>query len=815
MFSYKLSDISKITKSEYAGKSDIYINHIQIDSRTYFDVSQSIFLAIPGKQHNGHSYIKDLYDKGCRNFWVQNNQTYPQFSDANYIISKNVIDAFQCLISNFRSKFTFPIIGITGSNGKTIVKEWLYHICKQEYSVVRSPRSFNSQIGVPLSLMLLDSTNNFGIIEAGISELNEMVLLEKMIHPTIGIFTNIGDAHQENFKSLQEKVQEKMKLFTHTKKLIYCSDYEIIHAEALQLQNTKLYSWGFAENSMIQASVSSKGSISYITLHWEHKTHSFTIPFTDKASVENAIHCFVTLIAIGISDETTEYFIDLPQIAMRLELKSGKNNCTLINDSYNSDFQSVKIALEFLSQQKQNNNKTLLLSDVKQTGIPLDELYKNIADLINQYSISRVIGVGTDISKYLKTYIPQGSYYESTQAFLTHFQTHVFRDETILLKAAREFQFELIAKQIENQTHQTVLDINLNAIVTNLHYFKSYLQPKTKIMVMVKAFSYGSGSFEIANILQHHRVDYLAVAFVDEGVELRNAGITLPIVVMNPEYGMMNQLFEYNLEPNIHNFSVLQEYVQICEQYPEKTFPIHIKIDTGMARYGFSPEEIPLLSKELPLISNCKIASVFSHLVGSDEARFDDFTETQIQLFKTLSKEITKQFSYPIMLHILNSAGIERFSQHQFDMVRLGIGLYGISSLNDENCMNISTLKTFVSGIREMQTGTTVGYSRNGKILKPSIIGVLPIGYADGLSRKLSNGVGSVIVNKVEVPIIGNICMDATMIDITNVDVSLGDEVIVFGKELPISVMAKKIGTIPYEIITSVSRRVKRIYYFE
>ncbi len=816
MFQFSLSEIASITNSECVGNGNLKITKVQTDSRTSFDEISAIFLAIKGIRSNGHDYIADMYERGCRNFWVQSGETYPVYSDANYIVSVSVLDAFQKLMSQYRQAyFSNPLLAVTGSNGKTIIKEWLYFLMKQTTSVVRSPRSFNSQIGVPLSLMLLDKRFSYAVIEAGISEVGEMAKLQQMILPTVGIFSNIGDAHQQHFTSMEQKVAEKMQLFQSVETLIYCSDYEFVDEEAKQLSSTKLVAWGFKANAQNAVSFVSKNGVTTITAQWNKKTFSFEIPFEDNASIENAVHCFYALKVLNVEVDLA-LFKELPSVAMRLEQISGRNNCVLVNDSYNSDFQSVKIALQYLYQQHKNASKTLILSDVKQTGMNFDELYSNIADMVREYSINRVIGVGRDISKYLKKYLPTGHYYKSTDALLPKFHEFAFQNETILFKAAREFQFERLVSQLESQAHQTVLEVNLNAIVHNLNYFRSCLNPKTKMVAMVKASCYGNGSYEIANILQHNNVDYLAVAFIDEGVELRNSGITLPIIVMNPEYGMLDKLFDYDLEPNIHNFAVLEEFKQLCSMFPNKMFPIHLKMDTGMARYGFQPHQLEDLIKELQTIPNCKVTSIFSHLVGSDDSQFDAFTLEQLNLFEKMSSQIMQAFPYYIMRHILNSAGIERFREYQYDMVRLGIGLYGISFENPRNCQHISTLKTFVSGIREMKKDTSVGYSRKGMLKRDSKIAVIPIGYADGFNRKLSNGVGTVLIHGKEVPVVGNICMDAAMIDITDVpDVQLGDEVILFGKDLPITKMAEKIGTIPYEVMTSIDRRVKRIYVFE
>ncbi|MDR2962528.1 MAG: bifunctional UDP-N-acetylmuramoyl-tripeptide:D-alanyl-D-alanine ligase/alanine racemase [Bacteroidales bacterium] len=815
MFSYSLAHIAQLSHSTLLGSGALVITHVQFDSRNFSPSPHTVFLALVGAQRNGHTFIAHLYEQGQRIFWVQEGESYPTYTDAHYIISKSTLRAFQHLMQHYREQFHFPVIAITGSNGKTICKEWLYHILKHEITVVRSPKSYNSQIGVPLSLMLLQANYNCAIMEAGISQCGEMEHLERMLQPTIGIFTTVGDAHQENFRSIDEKVAEKMKLFTHCKQLVYCADYEEIHHHAQLLPHTERVAWSFSNRAPIQVSTTAQSEYTIISVRSHEKTQEFTLPFRDRASIENAIHCFVCAQLLLPQSNLVPYMSTVPQIAMRLEQIAGTHNCTIINDSYNSDLQSIGIALQFLSQQKQHTKKTLILSDVKQSGTAAGELYAHIAELIQQYDIQTIIGVGNDISTYLPAFIPQGHFFATTQEFLANSEQFHFENETILLKAAREYQFELIAHKLELQTHQTVLEINLNAMIHNLNYFKSKLKSGTKIMVMVKAFSYGSGSYEIANILQHQGVDYLAVAFVDEGIELRNAGIRIPIIVMNPEYGMLAQLYEHNLEPNIHNFTVLAELEQFQKTHKLPHLPIHLKLDTGMARYGFREDDIAGALQRIATIAHCRVVSVFSHLVGSDESRFDEFTHEQITLFTRMSEGIQRTLPYPVLRHILNSAGIERFAQAQFDMVRLGIGLYGISATQQENCMHVSTLKTCISDIRSMHSGETVGYCRNGKILRPSKIAVLPIGYADGLRRKLGNGTGQVLVGNQLAPIIGNVCMDATMIDITGIDTHIGAEVVIFGSELPISDMATRLETIPYEVITGISRRVKRVYYYE
>ncbi|MFW5850592.1 MAG: bifunctional UDP-N-acetylmuramoyl-tripeptide:D-alanyl-D-alanine ligase/alanine racemase [Bacteroidota bacterium] len=818
MLQYSLEYISRITQSKLlSARPETIVSSVHTDSRSVFHTQQSLFLALPGNVHNGHDFIEDVYNKNCRVFWVQKNQLYPIFDDAHYIISENVLYAFQQLCGIHRNHFTSPLVGITGSNGKTIVKEWLFHILSEKFSVVRSPKSYNSQIGVPLSLSLLSDNYNCALIEAGISQKGEMEKLAKIVNPTVGIFTNIGDAHQENFSTYTEKIHEKLRLFESVTDLIYCADYQEIN-EAVEGRNfsAHLYSWSVQNKGTVAVSYSrnkNHGTDIYI----EHNTFRLncTVPFVDRASLENIVHVCIAARLLGVEDISSSVLQSLPQVEMRLEQKQGIKNCTLINDSYNSDFQSIKIALEFLSQQHQHQRTTVILSDVQQTGVAEEMLYADIFDLIEAYGISRFIGIGPRISKYSQQSAHTNLFFESTEQFLAAINSIEFSDEVILLKGARNFAFERIAQFLELQTHRTVLEINLRAMIDNLNYFRSHLSSKTKIVVMVKAFSYGSGSFEIANILQHQRVDYLAVAFVDEGIQLRKAGITLPIIVMNPEITAIKQAFEYDLEIEVYNYLVLNEVLQISHLFSHKDLGIHVKFDTGMVRYGFHENDIDLLIQKIQKKPYCTVRSVFSHLVGADDEKFDSFTLQQIESFTHISRRFISAFDYHIDTHILNSAGIERFSSYQFDMVRLGIGLYGISALQHSNVRPISSLKTHITHIQEIDAGTTIGYSRKGVAGRKARIAVLPLGYADGLRRQLSNGVGTVLIHGKEVPIIGNICMDATMVDVTDVSAQIGDEVVVFDENHSIQKLAEKMNTIPYEVITGISQRVKRIYYYE
>lgn len=825
---YTVNEIASVIGADIQGENSkrILIKNLLLDSRKLSTAETSLFIAIKGERHDGHTYIPDLIERGVSCFLVSEIPTNPtHLQKACFLKVPNTLKALQQLCEWHRKKFHIPIIGITGSNGKTIVKEWLFQLLREDKNIVRSPKSYNSQVGVPLSVWQLNEEHNLGIFEAGISQPDEMRALEKIIQPTIGLITNIGQAHDENFENQTQKVKEKLKLFDSVEVLIYCKDYLLIHnavAEKKELQETKIFTWSKKTRAdLLIGRITKTASDTEIQAVYKNNFIKISIPFTDEASIENAIQCWAVMLYLGYENELiAERMKYLSPVAMRLELKEGINNCSIINDSYNSDLGSLSIALDFLNQQKQHPKKTLILSDILQSGRNEDLLYKDVAELVHKKGISRIIGIGDAISRQSELFQIEKSFFASTQEFLKQFQNNLFKDETILLKGARAFGFEAISKVIQQKAHETVLEINLNAIVHNLNYFRSKLKPDTKMMAMVKAFSYGSGSFEIANVLQFHRADYLAVAYADEGVELRKAGITMPIMVMNPEEQSYDAMVLYNLEPEIYSFRVLSMFEEALSRnasFNKKAIPVHIKLDTGMHRLGFEEKELNELIVKIKNNKHLHIQSVFSHLAASDEKEHDEFTWTQIKRFNSMSEQIIKHFNYPVLRHILNSAGITRFPDAQFDMVRLGIGLYGVGVDKNEQAQlqNVSTLKTSISQIKNIPANETIGYSRKGIALKDIQIATVPIGYADGLSRKLSNGKGKMLVKGQPAPIIGNVCMDMCMIDITNIKADENDEVIVFGEALPIQQIAADIGTIPYEVLTNVSRRVKRVYYQE
>ncbi|MES2848354.1 MAG: bifunctional UDP-N-acetylmuramoyl-tripeptide:D-alanyl-D-alanine ligase/alanine racemase [Bacteroidota bacterium] len=825
---YSISQIAPIINAAILQQcNDTDIEHLLLDSRKLLFPKTSLFFALGGPRRSGSSFITELYDKGVRSFVVDEKitaSTLKKFSDANFLQVKNVLTALQQLATQHRKQFTYPVIGITGSNGKTIVKEWLYQLLHHHYNIVRSPKSYNSQIGVPLSVWQMNNQHTLGIFEAGISLTNEMQQLEKIIAPSIGIFTNIGEAHSEGFETIKQKVAEKALLFKNTALVIYCKD-ELLVDEAMQLlhneNNNTLFTWGSSEAATLHInSIQVQLYNTVVKADYDGRKISISIPFTNDAAIKNAITCWCVLLHLQISDEAiSEHMLQLKPVEMRLELKQGINNCSVINDSYSADITSLSIALDFLQQQQQHTKRTVIISDILQTGKSSDALYADIAAILKQKNISRLIGIGTEISKYQNSFntVTEKTFFKSTDEFVKHFPSLHFHNETILLKGARIFEFEEIGHLLEHKTHQTVLEINLDAVTHNLKTYQQLLNPGVKLMAMVKAFSYGSGSFEIANLLQFHKIEYLAVAYADEGVELRKAGITLPIMVMNAEDATFDMLVQYNLEPELYSFNILNEFENYLLQSGISNYPVHIKLDTGMHRLGFETTDLEMLCAKLTASAQFKIQTVFSHLASSDNPAHDDFTKQQADTFINVCNVLEKNIPYPFVKHIANTSAIHRHAALQFDMVRLGIGLYGVdgNATMQQQLKNVSTLKTTVAQIKKIKAGESVGYNRSSVAQQDSVIATVRIGYADGYPRNLSNGKGFMWVNGKLAPVTGNVCMDMTMLDVTGIDVNEGDDVIVFGEQLPVSQLAKWSGTIAYEILTGISQRVKRVYFEE
>ena len=828
--SYSIEQISEIIGAQRVGDAPATIDWLLTDSRSLSFPEATLFFALSSKRNDGARYIPDLYIREVRNF-VISRETYSQMEeegafggihpDANYLVVPHPLKALQKLAEQHRSRFQIPVIGITGSNGKTVVKEWLYQLLGPDRPTVRSPRSYNSQIGVPLSVWRLDEGAELAIFEAGISEPGEMKALESIIKPTIGILTNIGGAHQENFFSLQDKCQEKLSLFRDCDVLIYNGDDEFISScVARSLLSAREIAWSRkdVDKPLFISKVEKKEDCTLINYRYLDMDHSYTLPFIDDASIENSLNCLAACLYLMLPPERiSERMAHLEPVGMRLEVKEGRNGCLLINDSYNSDLVSLDIALDFLYRRSLTTSlkRTLILSDILETGQNAAMLYRQVAQLLESRHVERIIGVGKELCEHAGRFGIEKAFYADTDALLRALQKGELRleNEIVLIKGARRFGFDDLAEVLEKKVHETILEVNLGAMVENLNWYRSLLNPGVKMTCMVKASAYGAGSYEIAKTLQEHRVDYLAVAVADEGSELRKAGITTNILIMNPEMTAFKTMFDYHLEPEVYSFGLLDALVREAEKQGITNYPIHIKIDTGMHRLGFLPEEIPALTECLKGQDAVIVRSVFSHLVGSDSVQFDDFTRQQIAIFKDASARLQAAFPHKILRHICNSAGIERFPEAQFDMVRLGIGLYGINPITNAVMHNVSSLYTTILQIHEVPQVDTVGYSRRGRLTRPSRIAALPIGYADGLNRHLGNGHAYCLVNGKKAPYVGNICMDVCMIDVTDIDCKEGDRVEIFGDHLPVTILSDALDTIPYEVLTSVSTRVKRVYY--
>jgi len=820
---YSIQEVAKIIDAIPTELNETSISILLTDSRQVFFPDETLFFALTTKNNDGHKYISELYELGVRNFVVSTLQPEWDEYDANFLVVVNPLFALQRLAAFHRSRFDIPVIGITGSNGKTVVKEWLYQILHQDFNITHSPRSYNSQIGVPLSVWQMNGHTQLGIFEAGISKPEEMSKLEAIISPTIGVFTNIGQAHQEGFKSMKQKCLEKLELFIHCD-VIVCEEENELIDECMEIAclSHKRLTWsrrGSNESPLHIMRIEKQGD--YTTIHYSilGMVSKFTIPFSDNAAIEDAIHVLATAIYLHVPlTELNDRMMTLEPVAMRLDVRQGKNNTILINDTYNSDINSLNIALDFLAQRATDSEKkkVLIISDIPQSGLVLKELYYLASNLVLNKKIDLLIGIGKEISAHKDLFKnTQSHFFNSTEDFIHSNMWSDFQDMFILLKGARSFSFESINKLLEVKTHETVLDIDLDAIVHNYNFYRSRLNPKTKMICMVKADGYGTGSAEVAKTLQYHKCDYLAVAVAEEGVFLRKQGIKVPIIVLNSEVGGFEELAMYSLEPEVYNFRILDAFIKEAKLQGITNYPIHIKIDTGMHRLGFTEGDIPELMERIKLQTGVRIQSVFSHLAASESWNFDDFTTEQIKTFKKIAKEVEQNCHFPVMKHILNSAGIERFPEEQMDMVRLGISLYGVSASGLSGLRNVCTLKTTILQIKHIKAGETVGYGRKGHFDNDATIATIRIGYADGISRQFGNGVGGVIVNGHMVPIVGNVCMDLTMIDVTGIEVKEGDSVIIFGENLTVIDLAKKINTIPYEILTSISNRVKHIYYKE
>ncbi len=842
---YSIEKVTTLIGARRIGEADAQIGWLLTDSRSLCFPEETLFFALRSARNDGHRYIGDLYRRGVRNFVVESKglqETQPQgldgMADANFLVVPSPLAALQRLAERHRDEFDVPIVGITGSNGKTMVKEWLYQLLLPSQKIVRSPRSYNSQIGVPLSVWLLNEQTEVGIFEAGISQPGEMFALRDIIQPTIGVFTSLGAAHQENFRSMEEKCMEKLELMHDTQAMVYCSDNDTVSRciRRMQYKGEKI-AWSQCDEQaalFVKSTNISHSSLltphstfhiphstinlpqsTKITYIWQEEENCFEIPFIDEASVENAITCAAVALYMGLTpSQLAERMPRLEPVAMRLEVKEGQRGCLLINDSYNSDINSLDIALDFMNR-REAAKKTLILSDIFQSGATPEALYTQVSELVVKRGIEKFIGIGPELSSQAdKIQVADKQFFMDVPHFLSSDAFSGLRNELILLKGARSFGFDQITEQLEQKVHETILEVNLNAVVDNLNYYRSFLKPETKMVCMIKADGYGAGAVEIAKTLQDQRVDYLAVAVADEGVTLRKAGITGNIMIMNPEMTAFKTMFDYDLEPEVYSFRLLDALVKAARKEGITGWPVHIKFDTGMHRLGFDPvDDIFKLIDRLKHQNAIIPRSVFSHFVGSDSDGFDEFSARQFALFDEGSQKLQSAFSHHILRHMDNSAGIEHFPERQMDMCRLGLGLYGVDPRDNRILHTVSTLKTTILQLRHVPAGETVGYSRKGKIDRDSVIAAIPIGYADGLNRHLGNRHCYCLVNGQKAEYVGNICMDVAMIDVTDIPCMEGDQVEIFGEHLPVTVLSDALDTIPYEVFTGVSNRVKRVYF--
>ncbi|HBG57823.1 MAG TPA: bifunctional UDP-N-acetylmuramoyl-tripeptide:D-alanyl-D-alanine ligase/alanine racemase [Porphyromonadaceae bacterium] len=820
---YSVQQIESILGISSGNSYPAEITTLLTDSRKLTVPAETLFFALETKNNDAHAFVSDLYELGVRNFVVS--KILPEWdnlSGANFLKVKNSLWALQKIAAYHRTMFDIPVIGITGSNGKTVVKEWLYQLLDKSFNIVRSPRSYNSQIGVPLSVWQLDEQAELGIFEAGISMPDEMEYLEPIIKPTIGVLTKIGEAHQENFSSLQQKCLEKLELFVNCDVFIFDEDNELVsRCVDMMVLSQKAFSWSRKNRDahLFISSIEKMEDTTTICYSFLDFDYSFVIPFTDQASIENAINCLAVALYLHVPPlDISERMMLLEPVAMRLDVRKGKNDCLVINDTYNSDINSIKIALDFQQQRKMDRplKKTIILSDILQTGVSPRSLYKKVADMVEQSGIERIIGIGQDISANAHAFTTlEKSFYLTTDDFIRSGDWKKMYRELILLKGARKYHFEQIGALLEERIHETLLEVDLDAVVHNFNFYKSRIDPRVKLVCMVKANGYGAGAVEIAKTLQYHRCDYLAVAVAEEGMMLRKEGISLPVIVLNPEVNGFEELFSNDLEPEVYNFRILGAFIKEAERRGITHYPVHIKIDSGMHRLGFLPEQIPEMVQILKVQKGLKVHSVFSHLSASESWLFDEFTHQQMNTFKHAADEIEAGLQYGIYKHILNSAGIERFPGTHWDMARLGIGLYGVSASGLNGLKNVCTLKTTILQIKNVSTNETIGYGRKEKLTRDARIATIRFGYADGLDRQFGNRKGKVLINGHYAPIVGNVCMDLCMVDVTDIPAKEGDTVVLFGEGLSVIELADTIGTIPYEILTSISPRVKRIYIKE
>ena len=827
---YSITEISNVLEVT-GGKiidEDAIVSQLLTDSRSLTSPDDTIFFALRTDAGDGHNYIPDLYDKGVRNFVVASDYyTLPECSAANYIAVDSPLDALQTLATYHRRRFReLPVIGITGSRGKTTVKEWLFQLLKDDYRIVRSPRSYNSQIGVPLSLWDIDNNTDLAIIEAGISTTGEMDNLQSMIRPTIGIITNLGSEHNDGFSSMEQKAQEKAKILFNCEGIVFCADDPLVtHTIAPLVESDVAIGMSWSRNhceAPLQVDGTDRDEKG-TTIHYTYDDESskVTIPFTADRDLDNAITCLAVLLHLGLDRDTiAQRMAELTPVGTRLNVIEGVNNCTVIVDSYTSDYNSLTPALNFMTRRAGNRPCTVILSDLSTESYSGDELYIRVSELLKTKRVNRLVGIGKEMCRHQRYFseVPQAHFFDDTQEFINHFAKGDFDDETILIKGDPRFGFSQIINLLEAKQHITVMEVDLNALAHNFKFFKSLIKPGTKTVGMVKASGYGAGSYEIAKTLQDCGCDYLAVAVQDEGVELRKASISMPVIVLNPNGVNYKAMFQYRLEPEVYSMEMVQDLIKEGKRYNVQGFPVHIKIDSGMHRLGFTREQLPELIAMLKSQDVITPVSVFTHLSVADEPSQDAYTQSQFEYYDSCSELLQQSFDHHIMRHVLNTSGIVRFPERQYDMVRIGIGLYGIKTLFDgseDSLMPVSALRSIIISIKDWPAGTTVGYGRHGLLERDSRIATVNIGYADGFDRHFGNGHVSMWVGGKLCPTVGNVCMDAVMIDVTDAPCKVGDTVEIFGEHVPVEQLSEARGTIPYEILTSVSPRVKRVYYRE
>jgi alanine racemase len=851
------------------------VQSLLLDSRRVGLPEGALFFALRGPRHDGHHHLAALYARGVRQFVVSHPPpSLGPFAGAGFVLVPDTLAALQTLAAQHRAQFAGPVWGITGSNGKTIVKEWLAQLLAPSESICRSPRSYNSQVGVPLSVWELSAARHtLGIFEAGISERGEMARLAAIIQPTFGIFTTLGPAHDAGFTSEAEKLGEKLRLFEGAgfERLVYCADQPLV-AAAVQARALPALAWTrhdapaalrfrlkvtSAGSTVVRvrlgaAAASVVGSLDFDQPALRAATR-FTLPFADEPALENALHCLAALLLRQLDPATAldpaeiqRRLLGLRPVAMRLEMKAGRHGCYLLDDTYNNDLAGLSLALDALGRQARPGGRTVILSDLLESGLAAPELYARVAALLRAHGVTRVIAVGEEISQLARSKeqlavssdarlepaasLPAAhsslllAHYPTTEALLADLHALDFQNETILVKGARRFGFERVVAALQQPQHGTVLEVNLDALTHNLQHYRRQLRPGTKLMVMVKAFAYGSGSYEVASLLEFQRADYLAVAYADEGQQLRDNGISLPIMVLNPGPDSFGQLRRYRLEPEIYSLERLRDYLQAAREAAQDALgplpPLHLKLDTGMRRLGFAEDELPALLALLEAhLAQLPVAGIMTHLAAADAPAHDEFTRQQLAAFARMAAAIEQALGRPVLKHALNSAGIRRFPEAQFDMVRLGVGLYGVAAgaEGEDSLLPVSTLKTTISQIKELPAGTTVGYGRRGAATAhPRRLATLAIGYADGYDRRFSSGAGLVLLHGQRAPVVGSVCMDMVMVDVTDIaQARAGDVAVVFGKGLDINDLAQRIGTIPYELLTNVSERVKRVFVSE